>query len=293
VIWACPICRQPLIERAGGVACCANHQFDRAKQGYLPLLPAHHRRTASPGDDKAMLEGRRRFLQAGFYQSLADLVAEKIAQLNTDAGPLTLLDSGCGEGYYLEQIIAKTQSLGIEILPYGFDISKDAAKLSAKSVTEASIAVASSFQLPVIDQTVDVLLRVFSPGSIEEVARVLKLGGEFWRVVPGPRHLFELKQALYEDVRLHELPESPKGFEPLESIPLSFVMSLASAEVIEQLLQMTPFVWHGSEQGKARLQESSELSVTADFVLQRYRKVEREESMNHSFQFQSSGGSGA
>lgn len=273
MIWACPICRQPLFEREGGVACTANHQFDRAKQGYLPLLPAHHRRSASPGDDKAMLEGRRRFLQAGFYQPLADLLAEKVVQLAGALNPLTLLDSGCGEGYYLGKIIAKAQSSETDIQPYGFDISKDAAKLSAKSVPEASIAVASSFQLPIVDLSVDVLLRVFSPGSVEEVARVLKAEGEFWRVVPGPRHLFELKQALYDDVRLHELPESPEGFAPLESLPVSFAMSLTSAESIEQLLQMTPFVWHGSERGKAQLRKSHELNVTADFVLQRYRKV--------------------
>lgn len=273
MIWACPICRQPLFEREGGVACAANHQFDRAKQGYLPLLPAHHRRSASPGDDKAMLEGRRRFLQAGFYQPLADLLAEKVVQLAGALNPLTLLDSGCGEGYYLGKIIAEAQSSETGMQPYGFDISKDAAKLSAKSVPEASIAVASSFQLPIVDLSVDVLLRVFSPGSVEEVARVLKAEGEFWRVVPGPRHLFELKQALYDDVRLHELPESPEGFVLLESLPLSFVMSLTSAESIEQLLQMTPFVWHGSEQGKAQLRKSHELNVTADFVLQRYRKV--------------------
>jgi 23S rRNA (guanine745-N1)-methyltransferase len=273
VIWVCPICRQPLFEREGGVACAANHQFDRAKQGYLPLLPAHHRRSASPGDDKAMLEGRRRFLQAGFYQPLADLLAEKVVQLAGALNPLTLLDSGCGEGYYLGKIIAEAQSSETGMQPYGFDISKDAAKLSAKSVPEASIAVASSFQLPIVDLSVDVLLRVFSPGSVEEVARVLKAEGEFWRVVPGPRHLFELKQALYDDVRLHELPESPEGFVLLESLPLSFVMSLTSAESIEQLLQMTPFVWHGSEQGKAQLRKSHELNVTADFVLQRYRKV--------------------
>ncbi|MGH1371498.1 MAG: putative RNA methyltransferase [Cellvibrionaceae bacterium] len=293
MIWACPICRQPLQASSGGVSCSANHQFDRAKQGYLPLLPAHHRRSATPGDDRAMLEGRREFLQAGFYAPLADLLAEQLCGVGESRESVTLLDSGCGEGYYLGRIMARARDLVVRLKPFGFDISKDAAKLSARalsadgvsaaqsrgansadnSVDTASIAVASSFQLPVLDESVDVVLRIFSPGDMDEVARVLRADGEFWRVVPGPKHLYQLKQALYDEVTLHEIPASPEGFETFESTPLVFPVELTNSQAIEQLLQMTPFVWRGSEQGKAVLRESSALTVTADFVLQRYRKV--------------------
>lgn len=271
MIWACPICQLPLTAREGGVECSANHQFDRAKQGYLPLLPAHHRRSAAPGDDKAMLEGRRNFLSAGYYAPLAELVAEALCSRDPIAGGLTLLDSGCGEGYYLDRIVQRAE--GFPLQAYGLDISKDAAKLSAKSVRSASIAVASSFQLPVIDQSVDVLLRIFSPGDLNEVARVLREDGEFWRVVPGPRHLYELKRALYDEVKLHEIPGAPEGFEVLESKSLAFDIELESSESIEQLLQMTPFVWHGSDAGKNELRQRTALSVSAEFVLQRYKKA--------------------
>ncbi len=283
MIWACPICQLPLQERTGGVACAANHQFDRAKQGYLPLLPAHHRRSAAPGDDKAMLEGRRRFLQAGYYAPLANLVADQLCAVGRSRDLLTLLDSGCGEGYYLGQALERARPENIALQAYGLDISKEAAKLSAKSLSGksstaatrgvASIAVASSFQLPVLDQSVDVLLRIFSPGDLKEVGRVLRPDGEFWRVVPGPMHLYQLKQALYDEVKLHEIPSAPEGFDELESTDLAFQLELASSGAIEQLLQMTPFVWHGSEAGKNALRQSSVLSVNAEFVLQRYRKA--------------------
>ncbi len=288
MIWACPICRLPLQVRTEGGSCAANHQFDRAKQGYLPLLPAHHRRSAAPGDDKAMLEGRREFLKAGYYQPLADLVAEQLCARSPSSAPLTLLDSGCGEGYYLQCLIERAKHRGVRLEAYGLDISKEAAKLSAKLLNDrsrssesaaaesdqgASIVVASSFQLPVLDRCVDVLLRIFSPGDLDEVARVLKDNGEFWRVVPGPRHLFQLKQALYDEVKLHEIPTTPDGFDALESISLGFEIKLNSEAAIEQLLQMTPFVWHGSEAGKTALRQSSALNVSAEFVLQRYRKA--------------------
>ncbi len=272
MIWACPLCKASLEPRVGGVQCVANHQFDRAKQGYLPLLPAHHRRSAAPGDDKVMLRGRRTFLQAGYYKPLVERLAAELEVICADrSSPLNLLDSGCGEGYYLQQLLLASQQWPIGFKAYGIDISKEATKLSAKALPEASIAVASSFQLPVLDGSVDVLLRIFSPGDSGEVARVLSEGGEFWRVVPGPDHLYQLKQALYDEVTLHQLPPSPEGFELLSEIPVEFTMGLEEGGAIEQLLQMTPFVWRGSEAGKRQLQEAASLAVSVSFVLQRYK----------------------
>ncbi len=272
MIWACPLCQAPLKSCEGGVQCAANHQFDRAKQGYLPLLPAHHRRSAAPGDDKAMLRGRRTFLQGGYYKPLVERLAAELEVLCAHrSSPPVVLDSGCGEGYYLQQLLLVSQQWGLGLQAYGIDISKEAAKLSARALPEASIAVASSFQLPVLDGSVDVVLRIFSPGDSGEVARVLSEGGEFWRVVPGPSHLYQLKQALYDEVTLHQLPPSPEGFELISEIPIEFTMALEGSEAIEQLLQMTPFVWRGSEEGKRQLREAASLAVSASFVLQRYK----------------------
>ncbi|WP_376781629.1 putative RNA methyltransferase, partial [Stutzerimonas balearica] len=39
----CPICQAPLAAVERGVACPANHRFDRARQGYLNLLPVQHK----------------------------------------------------------------------------------------------------------------------------------------------------------------------------------------------------------------------------------------------------------
>ncbi len=274
MIWACPICKAPLRLGEGGVHCPRNHQFDRAKQGYLPLLPAHHRRSAAPGDDKAMLSGRRAFLQAGHYQPLVDRLAKELQELSAQRGSsLTLLDSGCGEGYYLQQLLVAAEAWSSGLDAYGIDISKEATKLSARALPEASIAVASSFQLPVLDDCVDVLLRIFSPGDSGEVARVLSSSGEFWRVVPGPEHLFQLKQALYDEATVHQLPSVPEGFELISEAPIEFSMSLEGSEAIGQLLQMTPFVWRGSETGKGELRRAVSLAVSASFVLQRYRSA--------------------
>lgn len=278
MIWACPLCHSVLTLDENGAFCDTGHRFDRAKQGYLHLLPAHQKRSSAPGDDRQMLLQRREFLQAGFYSPLANLLQEQwLKLLSRRAGHLssamTLLDCGCGEGYYLHQLQTVSKSGSGDVCFYGIDISKEAAKLSARELPEAEIAVASGFQLPVQSGSVGLLLRVFAPGDSAEVARVLQPDGEFWRVVPGPEHLLELKQSLYQKVKRHELPAAPEGFELAEQIELRFTMALDSNRAVQQLLQMTPFVWRGSVEGKKSLQALDSLEVTAEFMLQKYRLV--------------------
>ncbi|WP_376779930.1 putative RNA methyltransferase, partial [Stutzerimonas nitrititolerans] len=51
----CPLCQAPLQEADNGVVCPANHRFDRARQGYLNLLPVQHKNSRDPGDNQAMV----------------------------------------------------------------------------------------------------------------------------------------------------------------------------------------------------------------------------------------------
>jgi 23S rRNA (guanine745-N1)-methyltransferase len=78
---ACPICSAPLNAVDNGVACPAGHRFDRARQGYLNLLPVQHKNSRDPGDNQAMVEARRDFLNAGHYAP----VAKRLAELAADA----------------------------------------------------------------------------------------------------------------------------------------------------------------------------------------------------------------
>ena len=276
MIWICPLCAAALVVSESGVACASNHRFDRAKQGYLHLLPAHHKRTSAPGDDRQMLQQRREFLQGGLYQPLVNLLQQHWREYLTQAAgphPPTLLDSGCGEGYYLEQLQTVAEQVGRASSLHAIDISKEAAKLTARLLPKVEVAVASAFQLPVQSGSVDVLLRIFSPGDSAEVARVLKPQGEFWRVVPGTEHLLELKQAIYQQVKPHALPDCPEGFELIEQCCINFTLDLHSQPQVRQLLEMTPFVWRGSQAGKDSLYRQESLQVTADFVLQKYRVV--------------------
>src|SRR3989338_5473617 len=108
-ILQCPVCRQPLLPTATGYQCAAMHSFDAARHGYVNLVLAHKKHSKEPGDDPEMIISRRRFLDLGYYGKISDGINEAIAAaLSESAGPggCSVLDAGCGEGFYLQRLKA-------------------------------------------------------------------------------------------------------------------------------------------------------------------------------------------
>lgn len=97
-LFTCPICAAPLERGERAYACPNGHAYDKAREGYVHLLPANKKHSKAPGDDKGMAEARRRFLSGGYYGHL--LAA--LCALGAEYAPPgeAVLDSGCGEGYY-------------------------------------------------------------------------------------------------------------------------------------------------------------------------------------------------
>ena len=277
-IWACPVCQKPLVAARkqtsetspiNAWSCENNHRFDTAKEGYTNLLLAHQKSSSDPGDTKAMIASRHQFLSAGHYHPLAKKLTHILSQhLETDA---CVLDSGCGEGYYLQQLFQQRSDLHL----FGIDISRDAAKLASRQFKKASFAVASSFNLPVLANSVDALLRVFSPGDPKEVGRILKPGGILVVVSPGPRHLFALKALIYNEAKEHDLPNKPEGFSQLDEQKVSYQLNVENKESVKQLLTMTPFYWKGDRAAKAKLDNLDKLSTEVEFSIHVYKKYEQ------------------
>lgn len=262
MIWQCPLCQLPL-ESGDGIWCCSNrHSFDCAREGYVNLLPAKRKRSREPGDSAEMLQARRRFLEAGHYRPLV----EAIAALLPHTPGLQLLDIGCGEGYYARQL----QEAGW--LPQalaGVDISKAGVRTAAKSQPGVQFVVAGSYGLPLAQDSVDHLLRVFAPASNEEMRRVLNPSGILLDVSPGPEHLWSLKAALYREPRRHPPPKPVQGFVPVVEMRCCFPFMLRSREVIADFLKMTPFAWKGNSAVRRELEMRDSLKLEADFVLRK------------------------
>ena len=99
--YRCPLCQQVLSFSDKNFRCSNNHNFDQAKEGYVNLLPVQHKHSKDPGDNKAMVNARRAFLDKGFYQPLIEQLLA-LYQQYADSNS-AILDAGCGEGYYTHQ----------------------------------------------------------------------------------------------------------------------------------------------------------------------------------------------
>lgn len=268
----CPLCGGPLTEAPGGLRCPGRHSFDRAREGYVHLLPANQKHSRAPGDDKGMAAARRAFLDRGWYAPLREALC-RLAVDCTDPAPV-VLDAGCGEGYYTAGVREALISAGKTPVTAGVDISKFSLQKAARRCPDISFAVASVYRLPAADRSVDLLLNVFSPLAIDEFRRVLRPGGTYLYVVPAARHLWELKQVLYDSPYLNEERETPyEGFAYERIVPVDAEITLPNQADIQNLFCMTPYYWKTPKSGAERLLALESLEATISFRVHIFRKL--------------------
>ena len=269
-LFCCPLCAQPLTWEEHCCRCAAGHSFDRASEGYAHLLPANRKHSKNPGDDKQMVAARCAFLDKGYYAPLRDTLCQLAVRLTAGEPSPVIFDSGCGEGYYsagLAHAIPNSTLAGI-------DISKFAVRRAAKRLKTGLFAVASAYQLPIADGRVDLLTNIFSPLSAPEFARVLRPGGHFLYVVPSQRHLWQMKEILYENP--YENPvkrEDYTDFVWQEVVPIRHSITLDCNADIMALFSMTPYAWKTPREGVERLAKLDRLDTEIGFDIHVYTRT--------------------
>ncbi len=259
-LFVCPICKSELTRCEGSLKCQSNHSFDIAKQGYVNLLLSNAQGKRH-GDDKLMVMARRSFLDKGYYSILRDKIAEVLGEGHK------VLDAGCGEGYYTS-LFAK----GNEV--YGIDISKDALKSASVRCKDCSFAVASIADIPLPDSSVDGVVLIFAPDSRDEFLRVLKTGGRLITVTPMEKHLFELKEAVYDEPYLNPPTKAEReGFELLSANEVKYTIELDCNEDILALFKMTPYYYKTSKTDQQKLEKIDRLSTRLEFLIAEYEKI--------------------
>lgn len=264
---ACPLDGCPLVPGEKTWRCENGHSFDVARQGYVHLLPVQKKRSLDPGDSKEMVAARQRFLNAGFYKE----IAEALSDLALEALPVeeigSVLDAGSGEGYYLRHLSARAGDNSLALI--GVDISKWAVLAAAKQDKRTRWAVGSNANLPILPESLDLLLCLFGFPVYSEFARVLKPGGKVIQVDAGADHLRELREIIYPELKPPADTEmvDPEGFRTLDSTVLRFPLSLPNQESIADLLAMTPHLYRANSEGLEKAASLESLVVTVDVVL--------------------------
>ncbi|MBQ8497647.1 MAG: methyltransferase domain-containing protein [Clostridia bacterium] len=268
--FTCPVCKKRLTKKDRSLICENGHCFDLSKKGYVNLLRPAKSSGVRHGDDKLMVSARTAFLGAGFYDTLRDVVTETVLHYAKESSKI--LDAGCGEGFYTSHIRGALAEQNPSV--YGIDVSKDAIHAAAVRDKQLRLAVASIFDLPVEDRSIDILVNLFAPYDAAEFSRVLKDHGILLRVFPREKHLWELKTAVYDVPYENEIDTLVlEGFDLVEKREITFPLALHTKEYIDTLFKMTPYYYKTSREGQAKLRALDSLQTHAEFLLVVYRKV--------------------
>ena len=132
----CPVreCQMQLVRENRRVVCERGHSFDVARSGYINLLQPQDRRSKQPGDTVAAVAGRRRLHDLGLAEHLLHAVASLMQTSRED----TVLDAGCGDGYYLGSLARQ-----VGFSAHGVDISIPAVDAAAKRYPDCDWIVAN------------------------------------------------------------------------------------------------------------------------------------------------------
>lgn len=259
----CPKCKEQLIKEENNYQCVNHHVFDIARRGYVNMLLGNHKIT---GDDKEMVKARTDFLSHGYYQPLCDAIKAIIIAHH----PNMIVDAGCGEGFYTNQI---KEALPTSIM-YGFDISKFAVDEACKGKKDIIYGVCSVFHMPLHDACADMIISIFAPFDSGENKRVLKTGGLFIKVSPASKHLLAMKQVLYDNVyENEECIEQYEGMERIHEECIDYEIQITGQKDIHALFQMTPYYWRTPKAGSERLSKLDALQTRVQFRLEVFKKL--------------------
>lgn len=253
----CPICKEDLSKQDRTYKCTNNHSFDIAKQGYTNLLI--NQSSKIKGDTKEMLDARVFIQEKGIYQPLLKEIIKMIPKHKN------ILDIGCGIGYYTAHLKQDDNQV------IGIDIAKDALKIASRTYKNVEFFVASNKELPIKDNSVDVVVNIFAPIYVEEALRVLE-DGYIMVVSPNEQHLIELKEVVYDSIIKKNEERNDLELELIKEEDVVYNKILNNKE-LEQIFLMTPHYWTTTQEGKDRLSLTDSLEVTFDFNIKIYKAL--------------------
>ena len=239
--FTCPICQEALDLVQQSLVCTNRHSFDLAKFGYVNLAPQVK---ASKDYDKENFQNRQLVLENGFYDHILTSLSECLSPLDH---PANILDIGCGEGYYSRSLQERYPDHSF----YAFDLSKESIQLAAKSDQEWKVKwfVGDLARLPLLDQSMDLLLDIFSPANYQEFKRVLAPDGRLIKVIPTATHLQEIRQKVKDhldqvDYSNEQIIQHFSDHFTIENTIHCQERFELTPALREALLSMTPLLFH-------------------------------------------------
>lgn len=167
------------------VICGRGHSFDVARSGYVNLLQPQDRKSKQPGDTPEAVAARRRLHDRGVTLPLLRAIAEMAEPSDTD----TVLDAGCGDGFYLGSMAAEAG-----FTAHGVDISIPAVDAAARRYPACQWVVANADRfVPYADASFSLILSITARMNSPEFRRTIRDDGRLLVALPAPDDLAELR----------------------------------------------------------------------------------------------------
>lgn len=257
---ACPRCAEPLqLPTPETLVCPTGHRTDLARQGHANLLS---RPAPVNADTTAMVQARLDYLARGHHDAVRELLVQRSGS--------TVLDAGCGPGWYLQSLPGDTRVVGL-------DLSVAAVRRAARTHPRVGALVTDLRDpLPVVDAAVDTAWSVFAPRPVAELARVVRPGGTLLVVLPAPDHLTELVRAgvvigQQADKEQRVVTQLDGLFEPVDRRVTRSTIP-ADPDVVAELVAMGPSAHHRPQASTVRVDHQGPREVTVSLVLYEFRR---------------------
>lgn len=267
-ILQCPYCHQSLkVEEEKSLKCEKKHTFDVAKQGYINLVT----NGIKTSYDKTLFASRYEIISSiGLYDELQkELVASITKEIKKES--ITIIDIGCGEGSHLNQL--KERLADKNITGIGIDISKDAILAASKHYDAFTWLVGDLANLPIQNNSVDIILDILSPSNYKEFLRILAKDGLVLKVVPASDYLKEIREVIYDDPKKHRYIQEEnimqlfyQHFNNVKETRITYTKQLSPSEM-EHLIKMTPLTWNAKEEKLTKILTTNPFVITIDLIL--------------------------
>lgn len=191
-VFRCPICKSHIKNiTENSVICKNNHCFNMSKKGYINLIKNNNKTIY----DKDLFEARSKIYDQKVYEILSEEIINIVDKYTTGEKINYVLDAGCGEGYYLNQLYLD-EKINKKCRLIGIDIAREGVALATRFENRVFWSVSDLSNLPFDDNKIDVILDILSPSNYREFARVLNKKGIIIKVIPEENYLQEIRSQI-------------------------------------------------------------------------------------------------
>ncbi|WP_153915302.1 methyltransferase domain-containing protein [Shewanella sp. TC10] len=264
-ILICPTCASKLHfhESSQGYYCDNKHHIDKNSQGYWSFVTSPKFKGAS--ESRQQLRSKRFLMASGIFDPLVEALSAAFNDVVKDKTQANHLNYQCADGFYLRSL--EQNSNNTCMTHWGVSEADNALFAASKNNTPANLLLSPFKKLPFADQSIDVVTLFDAQLKGKECLRVLKKDGVLLMLVPAPRHLWQLKQKVYDN--LTEKPPQlnlPNDVELIASTSIKFIADVTGEQAIT-LLEMNHLSWRINDELKHEIRQKPVTGLEFDYFL--------------------------